>query len=336
MSRFGLKAFGGRRSGKLDEVSAWIFRPEAQTPMPLRRTGQARRPGIGLRPLPRRGAQPFDPPIVEPDRLRFSALYRRPRRGREDPGPCLGDRGQVRSRDRRNDRRSRSRRPLSSEPRLRGRPPHPVELPRLQDQFRRILGYALRLLPSRGQGRSRHWRHPRPRRLRRRRPMRPSPLLRSRPQDSRALGLEDRQDDHRGSLRLATLGKGPRAAPTGAGSATFWISGPPKKQEAGGEATASIEGGELRKGEHNFSILLVDAADGEALPLYYTGNTTIHADSRGRVRRGIHLLDRGLRRQIAAGLLPRGRYPVAEGSLHSITLSHPKGLPCLPGGYRSL
>jgi outer membrane protein assembly factor BamB len=48
--------------------------------------------------------------------------------------------------------------------------------------------------------------------------------------------------------------------------------------------TATITGGALAADAHVFSLLLVDAASGEPLPLYYTKRTHVRADAAGRVR----------------------------------------------------
>ena len=48
-------------------------------------------------------------------------------------------------------------------------------------------------------------------------------------------------------------------------------------------ATATISGGSLRKADHVFSLLLVDADSGRALPLYYTKRTEVRTDADGEV-----------------------------------------------------
>lgn len=48
-------------------------------------------------------------------------------------------------------------------------------------------------------------------------------------------------------------------------------------------ATATISGGSLRKADHVFSLLLVDASSGRALPLYYTKRTEVRANADGEV-----------------------------------------------------
>ncbi len=48
-------------------------------------------------------------------------------------------------------------------------------------------------------------------------------------------------------------------------------------------ATASVTGGALRQGDHVFSLLLVDAATGRPVPLYYSGRTEVVAGDDGAV-----------------------------------------------------
>jgi hypothetical protein len=48
-------------------------------------------------------------------------------------------------------------------------------------------------------------------------------------------------------------------------------------------ATATIAGGSLRKADHVFSLLLVDAGTGRALPLYYTKRTEVRTNADGEV-----------------------------------------------------
>lgn len=80
-----------------------------------------------------------------------------------------------------------------------------------------------------------------------------------------------------GGMNMRLHGSGFIHAPAGAGAVSF---------HAGKEmVSAEISGGELKKGEHVFSILLVDSATGKALPLYYTKHTTVEADAEGKVKK---------------------------------------------------
>jgi outer membrane protein assembly factor BamB len=65
------------------------------------------------------------------------------------------------------------------------------------------------------------------------------------------------------------------ALPAGVGSVRF--------SRDGSSATATISGGSLRKADHVFSLLLVDANSGRALPLYYTQRTELRTDADGAV-----------------------------------------------------
>lgn len=118
-----------------------------------------------------------------------------------------------------------------------------------------------------------------------------------------------------GAFRLETLGKGPRRPPSGAGSAAFSVLRTSRPGRAGGEAAVSVSGGELKESEHNFSLLLVDASDGEALPLYYTGNTLVHADPQGRVDRVSVSWSEDYAGRLLLAYYLVDAYPVAEGEL---------------------
>jgi outer membrane protein assembly factor BamB len=63
--------------------------------------------------------------------------------------------------------------------------------------------------------------------------------------------------------------------PEGVGTVTF--------SRGDASATATISGGSLRKTDHVFSLLLVDAETGKALPLYYTKRTAVETNDRGEV-----------------------------------------------------
>jgi hypothetical protein len=78
-----------------------------------------------------------------------------------------------------------------------------------------------------------------------------------------------------GGLDVAILGEAPAPPARALGSVRF-------SRDASG-ATATIEGGTLRKADHVFSLLLVDAATGRALPLYYTQRTRVEANADGEV-----------------------------------------------------
>jgi len=78
-----------------------------------------------------------------------------------------------------------------------------------------------------------------------------------------------------GGMNLRLHGKGPAGLPAGAGKASFSI------DET--SATVTIEGGRLKKKDHVFSLLLVDAGTGKAFPLYYTKHTAVKTGPDGTV-----------------------------------------------------
>lgn len=92
------------------------------------------------------------------------------------------------------------------------------------------------------------------------------------------MGMADLETGHMaafGGLDLA-LHEDPDAAPlTGVGDVTF--------ERDGTSVTAKVSGGSLRRDEHVFSVLLVDADGGGAVPLDYSGRTEVEADATGVV-----------------------------------------------------
>lgn len=78
-----------------------------------------------------------------------------------------------------------------------------------------------------------------------------------------------------GGLDLGLHRDGPSGTPAGVGEVRF--------SRDATSATARIRGGALRKGDHVFSLLLVDAATGRPVPLDYNGRTEIETDGDGVV-----------------------------------------------------
>ncbi len=78
-----------------------------------------------------------------------------------------------------------------------------------------------------------------------------------------------------GGLDVALHGDAVATLPAGVGSVSF------SRDES--SATATISGGSLRKTDHVFSLLLVDARSGRALPLYYTQRSDVRANADGEV-----------------------------------------------------
>ncbi len=80
-----------------------------------------------------------------------------------------------------------------------------------------------------------------------------------------------------GGLNAELYGKGYAVMPRNVGSAEF----------LGTEtsATVKISGGRLRKDDHVFSLLLVDAKTGRSFPLYYTKKTEVQTNAAGFVTR---------------------------------------------------
>lgn len=78
-----------------------------------------------------------------------------------------------------------------------------------------------------------------------------------------------------GGLDVAIHGDAYTAPPTAVGSVSF--------SRNASSATATISGGSLRKADHVFSLLLVDADSGRPLPLYYTKRTDVRTTAAGEV-----------------------------------------------------
>lgn len=109
-----------------------------------------------------------------------------------------------------------------------------------------------------------------------------------------------------GGMNLGPWGNGVATMPAGAGRVTF----------TAGETSASavIAGGTLRKGDHVYSLLLVDDASGKPLPLYYTKRTVVEAGGGGAVTRVTVSYDRGeVRGKVRAYYLV-DTYPAARGT----------------------
>jgi hypothetical protein len=92
------------------------------------------------------------------------------------------------------------------------------------------------------------------------------------------MGLAEMDTGHMvvfGGLDVAIHGDAYATPPAGVGSVSF------SRDES--SATATISGGSLRKADHVFSLLLVDASSGRALPLYYTKHTEVRTNADGEV-----------------------------------------------------
>ncbi len=78
-----------------------------------------------------------------------------------------------------------------------------------------------------------------------------------------------------GGMNLSQREGGSVNAPAGIGSASF----------SAGETSASVDikGGTLKKGEHVYSLVLVNDATGMPFPLYYTKKTVVEANDKGIV-----------------------------------------------------
>jgi len=111
-----------------------------------------------------------------------------------------------------------------------------------------------------------------------------------------------------GGLNLGLWGNGAAAMPRGAGSVTF----------TAGEtsASAAIAGGSLRKGDHVYSLLLVDDATGKPLPLYYTKRTAVEAGGDGAVTRVSVAYERGEVRGKVRAYYMVDTYPAARGTVN--------------------
>ncbi len=88
-----------------------------------------------------------------------------------------------------------------------------------------------------------------------------------------------------GGLDLDLHGDGAASPPAGVGQVSF--------ARDARSASASVSGGALRADEHVYSLLLVDAASGRPLPLYYSGRTEVASDASGVVTRVTIRFDEG-------------------------------------------
>jgi hypothetical protein len=92
------------------------------------------------------------------------------------------------------------------------------------------------------------------------------------------MGMADLESGHMavfGGLDLDLHETGIASPPAGSGDVSF--------TRDATSLTAKVAGGSLRKDEHVHSLLLVDAASGHPLPLYYSGRTEVTADANGVV-----------------------------------------------------
>jgi hypothetical protein len=95
--------------------------------------------------------------------------------------------------------------------------------------------------------------------------------------------------------------------PSGTGAVSFRVDG--------NAVVADIAGSSLKKGEHVYSLMLVDEATGNPLALYYTKHTTVEADGSGAVRRVGIRFPKGAVKGVLRAYLMVDTYPAAKGSV---------------------
>ncbi len=110
-----------------------------------------------------------------------------------------------------------------------------------------------------------------------------------------------------GGMNLGLWGRGYAMRPGGAGKVSFYA----------GETSASavISGGSLRKGDHVYSLVLVDEATGKPLPLYYTKRTAVDAGGDGTVKKVTVAFDSGQARGRLRAYYMVDTYPAAKGTV---------------------
>ncbi len=110
-----------------------------------------------------------------------------------------------------------------------------------------------------------------------------------------------------GGLNVSLYGDGRASMPEGVGSVRF--------SRNGSSATATISGGSLKRADHVFSLLLVDAKTDRPFPLYYTKRTDVGANEKGEVTSVTVTYDEGdVSGEVRAYYLV-DTYPAARGVL---------------------
>ncbi len=108
-----------------------------------------------------------------------------------------------------------------------------------------------------------------------------------------------------GGMNLRRFGEG--AFPSGAGKVSFSL--------GKDSASAAVTGGTLKKKEHVFSLVLVDAKRGAALPLYYTKRTKVETAADGAVNKVTVSFSKGEVRGPVRAYYMVDTYPAARGDL---------------------
>ncbi|TAL36667.1 MAG: hypothetical protein EPN93_07525 [Spirochaetes bacterium] len=124
------------------------------------------------------------------------------------------------------------------------------------------------------------------------------------------MGMSEYETGHMavfGGLTMALHGRGYETAPAGAGTIEF--------RAGETSASATVTGGQLKKGDHVFSLLLIDVKTGKAFPLYYTKRTIVEADTAGRVTRVSVEYDAGEVKGEVRAYYMVDTYPAARGEL---------------------
>lgn len=110
-----------------------------------------------------------------------------------------------------------------------------------------------------------------------------------------------------GGMNLSQWGNGVVSAPSGIGTASFSI------DET--SATVAITDGMLKKGDHVYSLVLVNAETGNAFPLYYTKRTVVEANDAGFVSKVTVAFDKGEVKGKIRAYYMVDTYPASSGSL---------------------
>lgn len=110
-----------------------------------------------------------------------------------------------------------------------------------------------------------------------------------------------------GGLNLQKWGKGYATKPEGLGEIKFSINDT--------TAYAELTGSKLKKDDHVYSLVLVDETSGSALPLYYTKNTTVEADSNNQITKISVSYNKGEVKGTIKAYVMIDTYPAASESL---------------------
>jgi outer membrane protein assembly factor BamB len=110
-----------------------------------------------------------------------------------------------------------------------------------------------------------------------------------------------------GGLDARLHGDGPATMPAHVGKVDF--------ARTPSTVTATINGGALRDAEHVFSVLLIDAGTGRPLPLYYTKRTEVTTNERGEVTSVTVRFDEGAASGELRAYYLVDTYPAAHAAL---------------------